>query len=136
MTVADPMRFRLRTLLICVTVVAVVLGLVVEVAFRNRRVCHYSVEIWHATQPRYGQEVLWWLRDQPGVIGQNSLHFDDHVIVEIRMQRDFMGRPPFPCLEEALPSIGYTVLQYDMKPIKEYHRYHPSQPPPLALSSP
>src|SRR5688572_10356395 len=123
------MRYRLRTLLIGVTVVAVVLGLLVEGAYRLRRVRHYSVEIWSSTQPQYGQEVLWWLRDQPGVIGQTSLHFDDHVIVEIKMRRDWMGRPPFPRLEEALPSLGYTVLKYDMKPIKEYHRYNPGQRP-------
>lgn len=130
------MRYHLRTLLICVTVVAVVLGLVVEVAYRNRRVCHYSVEIWSSTQPQYGQEILWWLRDQPGVIGQTSLDFDDHhFIVEIKMRRDLIGRPPFPRLEEALPSLGYTVLKYDMQPIKEYHRHNPSRPS-LALSRP
>jgi len=128
-------RYSLRTLLICVTLFAVVLGLIIEGAYRLRREYDYSVEIWHSTQPRYGQEILWWLQSQPGVIGQSSLNFDDHVIVEVKMRRDLLGRPPFPRLEEALPSLGYTVLRYDLKPFTKYHRHHPSQPP-LAVSRP
>ena len=129
------MPYGLRTLLIAVTVASVALGLVFEGAYRLRRVRHYSVEIWTSTHPQYGPEILWWLRDQPGVIGQTSRHFDDRVIVEIKMRRDLFGRPPFPRLEEALPSLGYTVLKYDVKPIQEYHRHNPGQRP-LALSRP
>jgi hypothetical protein len=129
------MRYRLRTLLICLTVVALVLGLIVEGAYRLRREQHYSVEIWPATPPPDDWELVWWLRDQPGVVSQSALHFDDHVILEFAMRRDLLGRPKFPEFEQALPSLGYKeVLQFDMQPAKEYHRRTPGRPPPVNVA--
>ena len=74
---------------------------------------NYTVQATFDSMPQDDVELLKWMANQPGVVGQ-SVHVErapgtKFVKVDFRMTRPLLGEPGLPDVDQAWAHLGYTM---------------------------
>jgi hypothetical protein len=104
------MRYRLRTLLIVVTVIAVILASGVFAMKKVKLSYHYAVDATFVQLPSEDIEFLLWLAKQPGVREPLVSRDNNTLSVMWDTEQPMMGGDPKPDLSKGFVRFGYKGL--------------------------